>query len=74
MQPSWPNFYKEQQQQQKKSVSLLISHNAFLRCANKLSGIHIHKPRAQTNDELSTLSQQERPDEMEMNISLLIGG
>lgn len=72
MQPLWPNFYKEQKIN-KKSASLLISHNAFLRCANKLPGIHIHKPRAQTNDELSTLSQQERPNEMEMNISLLIG-
>lgn len=49
----WPNFYEEQI-----SFPLLISHNAFLRCANKLPRIHIHKPQVQTNDELPTLSQQ----------------
>lgn len=59
----WPNFYKEQI-----SFPLLISHNAFLRCANKLPEIHIHKPRAQTNDELSTLSQQEGQMKWKWNI------
>lgn len=39
------------------SFLLLISHNAFLRCANKVPEIHIHKPGAQMNAELSTLSQ-----------------
>lgn len=59
----WPDFYKEHI-----SFLLLISHNAFLRCANKLPGIHIHKLCTQTNDELSTLSQQERRVKWKWNI------